>query len=318
MDVGLIHDLGNTDNSTWNSTAATGDAYPTDYAGIWGLWDATTYPCRNLYNSYFEDSSEFDKAGSAAASTILALLPALLAFGPLKTANIGLLIQLTGSSSVGLMAAASAFGLQVEQLSTLPQKALVTVKDFFKHGLWAIEVYGSCGNSATTEARPRAQGSDNINAVGVVDEATGGGTRPDHNVISRELTQRLLALQTKARNPKRLRPKRWLINCIDVTALVVQASLVTIMSVVTVFVIDDINFIWLCPGGGILVFASWLVVSLLIVGFIRGRYESSSFKATSIFHLSHIPTNVMPIRCHRVSVKIDLWADLEMIDAVSA
>lgn len=296
-----------------NSTgiSATPDEYPIDYAGVWGLWGASLYPCRGYYNDYFNATSEYDKAGSAAASTILALLPALLAFGPLRTAKIGLLIQLSGSSSVGFMAAASTFGFQIQQLSTLPQEAFVSVKDFFKNDPWAIDVYGSAGNHPTTEAQPRAPEDEHRNAEVVAVHATGGRARPGHCMISRELGERLRALQTKVNSPTRLRPKRWVVCAIDILAWGIQAIWVIIISLVTVYVIDDIAFIWVCPGLGTAVFSGWLVASLVGVGIIRGIYESKSYKASSVFHLSYIPTNVKPIRCPMVAVELDLWAGLD-------
>ena len=96
----------------------------------WGLWSNDHWECQPLYNEVLDDTSEFDKAGSSGASTIMALLPALMAFSPVVTANIGFLSHL--STSQGFIAAAFTFGLPVCQLDTW-KPVTVKVKDLVKN-----------------------------------------------------------------------------------------------------------------------------------------------------------------------------------------
>ena len=81
-----------------------------------GLWGTGTWNCEALYNEVLGDTSEFNKAGSNNAGTIMALLPSLMAFAPIITANIGFLCHL--STTQGFFAAGFTFGLPVRQLDT--------------------------------------------------------------------------------------------------------------------------------------------------------------------------------------------------------
>ena len=83
---------------------------------FWGLWGPEIWRCEPLYNDVLKNTTEFNKWGSSSASTIMALLPSLMAFAPVITANIGFLCTL--STTQGLIAASFTFGLPVHQLDT--------------------------------------------------------------------------------------------------------------------------------------------------------------------------------------------------------
>ena len=90
------------------------------YESSWGdLWNPETWNCERLYNKVLGDTSEFNKERSNSAGTIMALLPSLMAFAPIITANIGFLCHL--STTQGFIAAAFTFGLPVRQLDTWKQ-----------------------------------------------------------------------------------------------------------------------------------------------------------------------------------------------------
>ena len=72
------------------------------------------------------DTSEFNKAGSNNAGTIMALLPSLMAFKPIIIANIGLLCYL--STPQDFIVAAFTFGLPVRHLDTW-ERVSVKVSD---------------------------------------------------------------------------------------------------------------------------------------------------------------------------------------------
>ena len=92
----------------------------------WGLWGPETWNCEVLYNEVLGDTSEFNKAGSNNAGTIMALLPSFMAFAPIITANIGFLCHL--STTQGFIAAGFTFGLPVRQLDTW-KRVSIKVKD---------------------------------------------------------------------------------------------------------------------------------------------------------------------------------------------
>ena len=114
--------------NTTNSTNSTSEYY-FEFSGnrsIWGLWGEKRWKCEDQYNQNLVETTEFNKWGSNAATTIIALLPTLMAFAPIITANIGFLCHL--STAQGFVAAAFTFGLPVSQLDTW-DKARIKVKE---------------------------------------------------------------------------------------------------------------------------------------------------------------------------------------------
>ena len=125
-----------------NST--TSDSNDFGYIPFWGLWGPETWQCEPLYNLILEITSEFNKAGSNSASTIMALLPSLMAFTPVVTANIGFLCHL--STTQGFIAAAFTIGLPVRQLNTWKQ-VTIRVSNL-------LESLQSCHDNFNTVLRP--------------------------------------------------------------------------------------------------------------------------------------------------------------------
>ncbi|KAF8459878.1 hypothetical protein BDZ91DRAFT_766670 [Kalaharituber pfeilii] len=102
---------------------------PTSYFGIIGL--GFPNQCQEKFNLDLEMSTEFDKWASAAASTLMALIPTLLAFSAVKTSNIGLLTTLY--TPLGCIAAAFTFGLPVTQTLIAEQaKTVLKAQDCLK------------------------------------------------------------------------------------------------------------------------------------------------------------------------------------------
>lgn len=105
--------------------------------GIWGV--GIPVSCRPKDNLILMSTSEFDKAASAVASTVMILIPTLLRFAPLPTAN----IRALHSFDIGaaLSTAAMTLGLYSKGLSTLGKAAVMGVKVLC--GESAISLYGT-------------------------------------------------------------------------------------------------------------------------------------------------------------------------------
>ena len=100
------------DNSTGPHSNDSGDSL-----SFWGLWGpGESWQCEAFYNKTLEEASELKKWSFACASTLIALLPSLIALNAVVTANIGYLCHL--STTQGFIAAAFTFGLPVRQLDT--------------------------------------------------------------------------------------------------------------------------------------------------------------------------------------------------------
>ena len=131
-------------NST-NSTNSTSEYYTDGFT-----WNEQSLECDSWYNRELVATTEFDKWDSNAATTIMALLPTLMAFAPIITANIGFLCHL--STAQGFVAAAFTFGLPVSQLDTW-DKARIKVKEL----LGGLPL---CHENASTVLRPFSETVD--------------------------------------------------------------------------------------------------------------------------------------------------------------
>ncbi|KAI5803967.1 hypothetical protein DFH27DRAFT_553488 [Peziza echinospora] len=95
---------------------------------IQGVGASISEECSPAWNFVLNSTDEFNKAGSAGAAMIMALLPSLLAFGPLKIANIRTFLHL--GTAATLVTAVFTFGLPVEKLSTLKEKNVKSAAEF--------------------------------------------------------------------------------------------------------------------------------------------------------------------------------------------
>ena len=87
--------------------------------------------CANSINIFLSDTSEFNKGGYAAGTTLMTLLPTLLSFAPLPTAKIR--DSMYTSPWLALLTAGLTFGLPVTQYSTLPDQRTFKADELFPH-----------------------------------------------------------------------------------------------------------------------------------------------------------------------------------------
>ena len=220
---------------------------------IWGLWESKLWQCEPLYNNILNNTSEFDKWGSSNASTIMALLPSLVAFAPVVTANIGFLSHL--SPTQGFIAAGFTFGLPVRQLDTW-QRVSVKVKDLLVD---SQSTYGSA--TIIPRLRPFT-----------------------------EIVDILLApIKDTVLDPKHPRPRCiWVLSLRFFFHLL--QTVLTWLLLVYVPAIDSFYLIWLCPNWGGIVFGIWLGATFTFVGWIRAEFERGSFEGDEILYISKLNT----------------------------
>ena len=121
--VGMPSDHSKLSNNSTNSTSLDNSTYLTN------LRDPDDWRCEPYYSFIPESTPEYYIWGSSVASTIMALLPTLIAITSAVTANIGFLCHL--SPTQGYIAAAFTFGLPVRQLDTW-KSVTISVKDLLK------------------------------------------------------------------------------------------------------------------------------------------------------------------------------------------
>ena len=124
-------DLSDDFEQFWNTL----DPGGVDGSGLYML-GLITPQCIEEYNEIYTNTSEYSKLGSAAATTIMALLPSLLTFGPLRNADISMLMHLDIGAALG--ASMLTFGLPVQALTTLSKRRIYRVKDLFRKDYEAV------------------------------------------------------------------------------------------------------------------------------------------------------------------------------------
>ncbi|KAF8461523.1 hypothetical protein BDZ91DRAFT_736973 [Kalaharituber pfeilii] len=225
--------------------------YRSEYnSTLWGTWPPSIplIFCRDYYNNQLTNSTEFDKWGSACAATVMALLPSLIAFGPLKVADIGLLIHL--NAPLGIISAAFTFGFPVDKLST-NRATVYTAKQLMK-----IDPLLPSPNVPT--------------GIGIVEEA-------------RNVTVDLGVVKRKAFEHHR--PRHIVVHSVLSLYLFLQLTGVNILvSILPLW--DIIYFLWACPQFGAVIFGCWLLVTIIVGGFIRAYFESIQSKTTEILYVS--------------------------------
>ena len=200
-----------------------------------------------------EETSEFNKWASSGASTIMALLPSLMAFAPAVTANLGFLCTL--STTQGLIAASLTFGLPVNQLDTWNQ-VKIRVKDLLVN----LE---SHHENVVNAPRPFSEMADNL----------------------------LAPIKHMALFPLPRRPSSVIV--IYIHLLFDYAQGVLIYSLLRfVPAIDTFYLIWLCPEWGGVVFSVWLGATFGFIGWVRLSFERDSFGADEVLYISKTNTSL--------------------------
>ena len=85
-----------------------------------------TSECIRGYSELLNHTTEYDKLGSAAATTIMTLLPTMLVFSPLRIAGIRMLLHIDPCTAFG--ASVFTFGLPVQESTSLDENNSHTVK----------------------------------------------------------------------------------------------------------------------------------------------------------------------------------------------
>lgn len=94
--------------------------------------------CRETNNLILINTSEIDKVSSAAATTLMSLLPALLVFGPFPTAQIRAMIPY--STAAALLTSGFTLGLATPNISTIGKNRILRVIDLCTEA--TIRLYG--------------------------------------------------------------------------------------------------------------------------------------------------------------------------------
>ena len=283
-------------------------------AKFWKLWTPRTN-CKDLFNTYLENSTEYDKIGYNVGSTIMALLPSLLSFAPIVTARIGLLGHL--SHSHGVIAAAFTFGLPVVQLEVIMARSVTSMKKLVSNigvakrflGIVqdAVPTAGEAASPTNPSMPPMPVDStptDDLPATvngGLLLAASSGSSTNSPEIVC---PQQRGNLSTSCHNDSKsfndiaedalssIRKTAFGCNRPSIRSVQVMMLLFNVIHlglvfclIVIVLHVDPSTLIWDCRDTGMLTVGLLLGV-LCLLGPLRMRFERKGFGATDIIHIS--------------------------------
>jgi hypothetical protein len=255
--------------------------------------------CANVTDRLLKDASESSKAGSAAATTLMTLLPALLTFALLPTANIRDLIYT--SPWIAFWTASMTFGLPVPQFSSVSDGNILT----------AEEVLSSEPNSGQRNTSIRA-GSPRVHASTVPVAVTNSTTISSPSISNRDEWW-LPTNPTNNQNDdvfcdpllRRLflgGNSRMKIGLQCQLVSFIGALLANIFGMGMVLVkFSDIKIIWLCENRSTTALMSWLLLSGIASGCSMTFWNSTCQRPQMILHLTWHPQNYTDSEMQNVS-----------------
>ncbi|KAG0125522.1 hypothetical protein HOY82DRAFT_616380 [Tuber indicum] len=316
-----------------NSTVRTGVETPNsdpkpeqtlDITG-WGFGnsDFRWTTCLSDYDHYLDNSTEMDKWASAVATTLMTVLPSLIAFSPLKTADIQTLYYL--DVVVALITCGFTLFFRVDSWTTLQKDKIWSVTNILDktdidiiychkraqgkdHGRpdCVFPTQSSSLNAIRTSTGVAPDGSSLVPLLEVeIDspklkrlyergrleklqqDAFGGGLLPDE-VESGSVT----STGTQDRRNEELerpRPLRIIVYMVITAFCLFQFFLFLVISC-WIFRIDSTLFIWSCAERGYAIFLGWVAASFIVAAVVRYASSSLWMRADEIFHIESIPT----------------------------
>ncbi|KAF8244637.1 hypothetical protein K440DRAFT_635860 [Wilcoxina mikolae CBS 423.85] len=234
--------------------------------------------CVNTTNKHIQDASELNKVGAAAATTIMTLLPALLTFALIPTANIRDLIYT--SPWLAFWTAWMTFGLPVVQLDSVSSSKIITASDFLgeHRGNTSNEGPGSDSSVSGTTipsagSRTQSTSSDGTALL---------STDPSDVHASADWLRSGIFLD------RRRRIAIWK-QCILIgfVGLVIACHFYVLVGLLPRIV--TLNIIWVCPNSPTTVLANWLSVAGFLSSLSNLFWNSTFRRPQMVFHLTWNP-----------------------------
>jgi hypothetical protein len=280
-----------------------------DYDGI-----GIPVSCAGDITAQLNDTSEINKAGSAAAATLLTLLPALLTFAPLPTANIRELVFV--SPWLAFITAGMMLGLPVKQSSALALERILSARQCpcgdnlihnassqhpLRHELPAIDA--STEHSTVQIPVPDALSkSPSREESPVLDESpegiTGDGTPNTQQQQCTIIDDTSAADSCHSQCLKRkIFPDQATVH--ETKIFIVFATIIgfgvchiILFIIILSFLptIDSFTIIWKCNYSPHTWYFIWLAFAFLISGIVVMFTNSSYTNPQLMFHLRSIPT----------------------------
>jgi len=278
-----------------------------DYDGIGSL-----VSCAGDITSQLNDTSEINKAGSAAAATLLTLLPALLTFAPLPTANIRELVFV--SPWLAFITAGVMLGLPVKQSSVLALERILSARrcpcgenlinnvppqHSLRHELPAVNApqQPSTVQMPDLDALPERLSREETPAFDESSEGIAADGAPKIQ-LCRVVDDTFAAYSCHLQCLRRkIFPNQGAVHETKIFILLTTSMAVGfcqfILLVIVVSVLptlDTFTIIWVCNDWSYTVYYVWLVYTFLVCGIIVMFTNTAYSNPQLIFHLRSIRT----------------------------
>lgn len=265
--------------------------------------------CEAVINDLLSNATESNKGGSAAATTLMTLLPALLTFAPLPTANIRDLIYT--SPWIAFWTTGMLFGLPSSYASSEGAKRVFSFVDIRTRSGFGGGMGN--GNRAITEPSVSTEPPmpNEAPAPPTPHEGLHGlvfSVDPDPDKENDEENEEIYPLlrDLHLRRPivphdheaniprsRRARLHIWCLYLITISVGAFQTMLFTAM-LVGFPLINNMSVIWLCPSVLPEIYSGWLVGSYVLSSLVMMYWNSSFSRPQMLFHLT--PDYVYPRR----------------------
>ncbi|KAI5847654.1 hypothetical protein DFP73DRAFT_348265 [Morchella snyderi] len=228
---------------------------------IWGMSIGKS-DCQGAYLEILQNSDEYDKAASSAATTVMTLVPAMLTFAAMPMASIRSLNFI--NTRLALFTSALTLGLTMTYKKTLMDEKILSVPDLCTPA--QIEKYANPG-----EIKGEHELAKEIEELGALYRGGVGN-------------KKLCALASSTSENKRSIYISLVITASNIAQILLFGTLVRVLPQ-----IENILFIWGCPETTAIIFNSWLSVTAVLSAIIRTIAVSSFTKHDEILHISPIP-----------------------------
>jgi len=214
--------------------------------------------CFNVTNTFLSDTSELNKGGFAAGTTLMTLLPSLLTFAPMPTAKIR--DSMYTSPWLALFTAGLTFGLPITQYSSVLDQRTFRPDEFFPHQNREAE-NGAPADGAEQFDNTTAERTALLTTVSELDAAA--------------VRKKLFPLPNQ-RPLARLMVFIFTVGCVQWGLF-----LVLIMALPK---IDGFTVVWVCVDVSLQLYLGWLAITYALSSMFLLYWNSSFRKAQIVLH----------------------------------
>ncbi|KAG0129041.1 hypothetical protein HOY82DRAFT_621011 [Tuber indicum] len=266
----------------------------------WGFSNShfNLIPCQLEYNEFLDRSTELDKWASGVATTLMTMLPSMIAFGPLRTADTQTLYYL--NTLVALVTCGFTLLFRVDSWTTLRKDRIWRVTDILDEmNIDMIYGYTRSGSgcppslpAANIDIPTLKRLYDSGRLEKLQQDAFGTSALSGGIESGSTITTGIQNWQNEGR--KKRRPTRTTVYMVTTVFGFIQ-SILFLAITSWVFMINSTLFIWGCAGDGYMIYCRFVAWSFEIATVVRYASTSQWMRPDEIFYIESISAS--PARC---------------------